>query len=97
MLCEVRKSEGSGGRKEFHRQMNIWSYLIKRMWLQALAAEKTALSKRSCPGINKQRHAEEETQTQHTPNMEIWALWVCLCVCVWCRRNTTSTKELKPD
>lgn len=88
------KSEGSGGRKEFHRQMNITSYQIERMWLQALATEggMIALSKRSCPGINKQRHAEENTNTHPHGVLGVWRT-----LCERSGRYKPSTKELKPD
>lgn len=86
-----KKSEGSEGRKEFHRQMNITFYQIEWMRLQVLAVEggMIALSKRSCPGINKQRHGEENT---NTPTWSSGRLH-----CVRSRRYTPSTKELKPD
>lgn len=89
-----KKREGSGGRKNFHRQMNLAPYLIERTWLQALAMEggMIALSKRSCPGINKQRHAEENTNTHPQGVLGVWWLH-----CVRCGRYTPNTKELKPD
>ncbi len=74
--------------------MNITFYQIERMWLQALVAEggMIALSKRSCPGINKQRHSKENTNTHPHGVLGVWRLH-----CVRCRRYTPSTKELKPD
>ncbi len=89
-----KKSEGSEGRKAFHRQMSITFYQIEWMWLQVLATEggMIAPSKRSCPGINKQRHSEENTNTHPHGVLGVWRLH-----CVRSRRYMPSTKELKPD
>lgn len=94
MLCEVRKEREVEEGKTFTGKWTLLSYLIEGMWLQALAMEgrMIALSKWSCPGINKQRHAEENTNTHPHGVLGVWRLH-----CVKRGRYTPNTKELKPD